>query len=161
MSRKTQAALVLLVTTLLGAGCTSVQQGFPGETSESVWKAMCAVAETPDYVSDPDPARRWVLTKNEVFVDDEALRIEIFRELDRVLHRPGARPLREQRTWRFRIELEEKENTPVATFFSRGFAIPLKAQDEAARYYDDVWKLLGGRPKLTKDGELIARDPAD
>ena len=64
--------------------------------------ALIAVAETPDYSSD-DPNERWIVDENHVAVFDEERRIEIYRKLDRMLHRPGAKPIRQDRTWRFRL----------------------------------------------------------
>ena len=101
------------------------------------------MAETPDYESDEDPGRRWTVRTNDVWIDTEQSRIEIYRQLDRILHRPGSKPLRENREWRFRIVfLTEPE--PTVTFTSRGFEVPSHAQDEADRFFEDVRAILEG-----------------
>ena len=123
---------------LLLAGCTTVKRSFPDLTAEQVWPVLVAVAETPDYGD-------WRVVDNEVWVDEEDRRIEIYRRLRRILHRPAAKPLDEQRTWRFQIRLQEKEPL-VAVFVSRGWGVPAHAQIEGDRYFGDVAIQLSGMP---------------
>ncbi|NNF43797.1 MAG: hypothetical protein HKN62_12290 [Phycisphaerales bacterium] len=140
------AALAALV---LATGCTSVTEVFPGERADHVWAAMVAVAETPEYETD-DPTERWTVRENEVWVDEENARIEIYRTLDRVLHQPRTRPVRQQRTWRLQVWFDSTE-PPVATVVSRGAAVPMHAAGEADRYFADVWNVLEGSPPATRD----------
>jgi hypothetical protein len=126
------------------AGCMSYTHTFEGQDAQQVWSALVAVAETPNYDSD-DPQQRWLVKENHVWVDEGEARIEIYRELDRVLHRPGAKPERQQRTWRFNVELES-QNPPVAVFFCRDYVVPVRVEREADRYFLEVWEILVGAP---------------
>ena len=144
MTRIAPVMLALTLALFLLAGCTTVRQTFPDRDPQHVWTALIAVAETPDYSSE-DPNQRWTVEENHVAVFDDERRIEIYRKLDRILHRPGTKALREDRTWRFRVVLEELE-PPTAAFVSRGWGIPQVAQWEAHKYFADVWEILGGPP---------------
>ena len=146
MKRKTLTVMALLAAMAVSmTGCTTVLESFPGEDPGHVWTALVAVAQTPDY-SDADPAERWMVKENHVYVDEPNARIEIYRELDRVLHRARTTPVREERTWKFQI-LFAPEDPPTATFTSRRMGVPMQAADEARRYFEDVWDLLGGAGK--------------
>ncbi len=133
-------ALACVGLALAASGCSSVQQVFFGVAPGEVWSALVAVAETPDY-SDLDPSKRWTVRENHVRANERTRTIEIYRELDRVLHRPRTQPLREQQTWRFRVVMIEDTPTTV-TFISRGLGIPMKAVAEGERYFADVRTLL-------------------
>jgi hypothetical protein len=135
-------------------GCTSVHEEFIAQDPSQVWTAMVAVAETPDY-DDPDPTKRWTIKENYVWVDEETLRIEVYRELDRILHRAATKPLRQEQSWRFRITLDPLA-PPRATFVSRGAAVPAKARAEAERYFEDVWEILRGMRDLEPDDVGVA-----
>jgi hypothetical protein len=134
------AALALLL-----AGCTTARESFAGRDAGVVWTAMVAAARTPDYQSGP-PQRRWTVRENNVWLDEPQRRIEIHRALARTVHRSGGEPRHERRTWRLRVTLEEAEGGPTAVFLSRDPAIAAHVWEEAVRYFDDVWELLGGRP---------------
>jgi len=111
MKRMTLAVMALLPAMAVSmTGCTTVLESFPGEDPGHVWTALVAVAQTPDY-SDADPAERWMVKENHVYVDEPNARIEIYRELDRVLHRARTTPVREERTWKFQI-LFDPEDRP-------------------------------------------------
>jgi len=133
------------------AGCTTVKETFPREDPGHVWRTLVAVAHTPDY-DDPDPASRWFVKENRVWVDRERGRIEIYRELDRMRHLTSVTPRREQRTWRFQV-LYEGGQPPSATFVSRGIGVPMQAHEEGRRYFDDVWAMLAGA------GDMAAPEP--
>lgn len=150
MMRTCFTVLLALGATLLLAGCMTVQERFPAQAPEQVWTALKAAAETPAYDD-------WVVDRNEVWISEEERRIEIYRQLDRVLHRPGYEPLREDRTWRFQVTLEATD-PPQATFVSRGMGVPAHAQLEGERYFDLVWEVLGGRPQ---DPQADETDEAD
>jgi hypothetical protein len=94
-----------------------------------------------------------------VHVDEATARIEVYRELDRVLRRPGARPLRQHRTWRFQIVMEGVE-PPAATFVSRGFAIPTHAAAEGERYFEGVWSFLQETHPIEPADVMPAEPPA-
>lgn len=126
------------------AGCTVQRMSFPGHDPEQVWTAMVAVAQTPDYGHE-DYTKRWTVRANEVWIDPDRSRIEVYRRLERILHRPASRPLHERREWKFSIAMEA-DDPPTVTFVSRSAAIPAHVWDEAQRYFDEVWQVLGGKP---------------
>lgn len=151
MTRIAPVTIALLLAAILLTGCTTVRQTFPEKDPQHVWTALIAVAETPDYSSE-DPEERWTVDENHVAVYDEERRIEIYRRLDRILHRPGTQPLRQARTWKFQILLEELD-PPTVAFISRGWGVPQLAQWEAAKYFADVWEVLSGPPLAEVDME--------
>lgn len=95
---------------------------------------MLAVAESPEYDD-------WHVTMNEVWVDDEQARIEVYRELRRILHRPRQQQVNQRRTWRFQITLED-DDPPTARIVSRGMSVPAHAMKEVDRYLVDVRSML-------------------
>ena len=123
------------------SGCTSIERTFDGYSSDQVWTAMVAAAESPAYAD-------WKVAANDVWVDESAQRIEIYRHLRRVLFRPGAEPHRETQTWRIELRLN-RGNPPTATFASRGLGLPTDVQYEANRFFFDVLDLLRGVPAET------------
>ena len=147
----TSRLMVVLLAVLTLSGCTTVHQEFAGLPSDQVWTALVAVAESPDYDD-------WIVTDNDVWVDEAAQRIEIYRRLRRVIHQPAYKARRENREWRFQV-IFEPTDPPVATFTSRGLGVPSQAQDEADRYFQDVLDLLGGIPQET--AETAESDPDD
>ncbi|MCP3902315.1 MAG: hypothetical protein GY715_01655 [Planctomycetes bacterium] len=127
---------------LLVTGCTRMHQTYPGHDPDLVWTALVAVAQTPDYADDPDDDEEtWVVKENSVWVDAPNSRIEVYRELDRFLHRDNVKPLRQHRAWRFQIVMH-RTDPPRAIFTSRGFAVPTQAAVEARRYFADVNDIL-------------------
>jgi hypothetical protein len=134
MSRIVLCALIGAACAAAITGCTTVRESYPGRDPHHVWTAMRAVAETPEY-SD------WRLRRNNVWHDPNQTRMEVYRELERSHRRPGARPLLEQRTYRFQIVLED-EPEPTARFVARSFGIPIEARTEANRYFAEVWRML-------------------
>ncbi len=137
---RTTLILIVMVASFVLTGCTTVERAFPGQDPQHVWTTMIAVAETPDY-SHPDINFRWFVDENHVYVDDANLRIEIYRKLHRLLHRPGTQPLEQRKTWKFQILLQPGDPT-IATFVSRDWGVPRHAQYEAELYFDDVELLL-------------------
>ena len=134
--------LTTLLLALLITGCTTVDHTFEEASGDLVWRSLIAVAETPDYSSE-DPADRWFVKENAVWVDEATARIEVYRELERVLHRAQAKPLHEERTWRFQV-LYVEGPPPVARFISRGWGVPAQGREEAKRYFEDVEAVLAG-----------------
>ncbi len=146
----------VLVTNVIVGGCTSVEHSFLGYDSLQVWTAMVAVARTPTYDD-------WKVAANDVWVDETAYRIEVYRHLRRVLYSPDANPHRESQTWRFEISLVEFD-PPLARLVSRGIGQPTDAQREAKRYFRDVHDLLLGVPTeatLTENDDLLESFGAD
>ena len=135
------AVLAAALVATLAAGCTTQRASFPGQTTDQVWTALVAVAETPDY-GDVPADERWSVKENSVWLDPAALRIEIYRELVRTTDLGSTRPWSRQRTWRFRVRLEPGD-PPTVEFRSRGVGAPLRALEEAERFFEDVSELLG------------------
>src|SRR5688572_25508895 len=87
--------ITIAIACLACTGCTVQRMTFPNHDPDEVWTAMVAVAQTPDY-NHPDYTKRWTVRVNEVWVNPERSQIEIYRRLERVLHRPGSQPLHEE-----------------------------------------------------------------
>ena len=152
------STVVLALALLFVTGCSSVTETFPDHSPEQVWTALTAVAETPDY-RDPDPAKEWFVKENHVWVDEAAGQIEIYREIDRILHRAGTRPERQFRSLKLQV-LFEAHPVPTATMTARHADIPTRAQAEMARYFDDVRELLNGSQMLSGPDDEPAPAPA-
>ena len=145
----TRADMVALAAALLACnGCTYVDYAFEGYTSDQVWKAMVVAAETPTY-------NDWKVAENNVWVDNTEYRIEIYRRLRRVLHRPESEPRREEQSWKLDIRLIGLD-PPTGRLVSRGSAVPIHAQREGHRYFLDVLDLL-----LGVGGEAVLKDADD
>lgn len=151
-----------LAATLLGGCNVSKRRSFEGVRPTTLWTAMQAAAETPDYDSD-DPRKKWFVKENHVHRDGEAAKLEVYRELDRIVRGPmTGLDLRERRAWRFTIRLENTE-PPSATFTVRGLVVPTRASTEAQRYFDAVETVLAGLPggdAPDPDGDAPASVPA-
>lgn len=130
---------------VLLAGCTTNRQTFEGQDADELWTAMVAVAKTPNY-SHGEPRDRWTMRENQVWVDEEANRIEVFRRLERVLYRPASKPLHQDREWKFQVMLERRD-PPVVMFKSRNAGVPSHAWDEADRFFAEVRDVLAGAPE--------------
>src|SRR5687768_8626959 len=128
----------------VSGGCTTVRESFAGHDPDQVWTALQAAANSPSGgYSTGDPADRWGVRENRVWVDEESARIEIYRSLDRQVYRPGGlEPVRQERTWKLRVQMVERE-PPIVEFSSRQAGVPAHAWDEAARYFDEVRGILG------------------
>ena len=101
---------------------------FEGYSPDQVWTAMTAVAEAPDYDD-------WTMSTNDVWIDPDANRIEIFRRLKRHLHRPGSKPIFQSREFRMRVTLDAQD-PPVVWFKNRGLQVPAHVWEERDRYMD-------------------------
>ena len=145
---RNERRLAWVAIALLGlGGCTTVEHTYEEFSADQVWTAMVAVAETPEYDD-------WKVVANDVWVDEKNRRVEVYRQVRRVLYSPEAPPHPEQHWWRFEILLD-KVDPPTVRFLSRGFAVPAHAWREADRYFADVHDVLRGVP-----GE-IERDTLD
>ncbi len=149
----TSRLMVVLLAVSMLLGCTTVHQEFAGLPSDQVWTALVAVAESPDYDD-------WTVTDNDVWVDEAAQRIEIYRRLRRVIHQPAYKARRENREWRFHV-IFEPTDPPLATFTSRGLGVPSQAQHEGERYFQDVLDLLSGMPQQDEAPSTASSDTSD
>lgn len=126
------AALVL-------AGCSSRSATFPGHADSEVWQAMVTAAENPVYDD-------WFVFDNQVMVDRDQARIEIYRILRRDLVRPGSPAQRQEEDWRFVVHATQSD-PPTVEFSARQAAVPAHVWREAERYFYDMRTLLkGGDP---------------
>jgi len=125
-------------------GCGSYQRVYPGEDPARVWTALKAAAETPDY-NPADYTKRWNVDVNQVFVVDDEHRIEVYRELSRILQRPRTQPIHEDREWTYTVTMKPNpdEGSVKASLRFRDAAIPMKAREEADRFFHDVAVILG------------------
>ena len=153
------AAPVAILVATLAAGCTTQRASFPGQDTDQVWTALVAVAGTPDY-GDVPADERWSVKENSVWLDPAALRIEIYRELVRTTDLGSTRPWSRQRTWRFRVRLEPGD-PPTVEFRSRGVGAPLRALEEAERFFEDVSELLGIETAADRETGAATLTPAD
>ncbi len=149
----TSGLMVVFLAVLTLFGCTTVHQEFAGLPSDQVWTALVAVAQSPNYDD-------WTVTDNDVWVDEAAQRIEIFRRLRRVIQQPAYKAWRENREWRFQV-IFEPTDPPLATFTSRGLGVPSHAQHEGERYFQDVLELLGGMPQQDEAPSTASSDTPD
>ena len=149
--------LVFAVLVLL-TGCTVYERNYPGRSADQVWSAMVAVAQQPDYSS--EKWGKWHVMQNEVWVDEPKARIEVYRELRRVVHNAGSvGPDEQDREYRMTIRLRDS-GTPRIRFETRALEIPADGFTESQRFFDDVGELLEGMPSGVAP-ELPAAPPAD
>ena len=141
-------------------GCTTVKQTMPQHTNAEIWAAMVDVANHPNY-DDPNISKRWIVRENKVWADEEEGRIEIYRRLERDVHRPLSVEAYEEREWRFEVTLDRSEvpEDRKVKFVSRGPAVPAHAKYEADRYYNQLWATLGGKPAAMLAEEAAATQP--
>jgi hypothetical protein len=143
MTRTILGVLALLAAALAVTGCTTVSETFPDRDPSQVWRALVVVAESPDYDSG-EASEQWIVKDNRVKVFENESRIEIYRKVHRLLDPTSADPRIEKRQWKFQVSFDPNMQPPTATFVSRGFGIPMKAQAEGERYFDDVRDVLSG-----------------
>ena len=127
---------IVVLASIALTGCTTVSHTFGTQPADQVWTAMVAAAQSPEY-------KDWQVSRNDVWVDEDIKRIEIYRRLRRVISQPASKTRRENREWRFQILLEPTD-PPQAVFISRGLGVPGHAQNEGKRYFTDVLELLSG-----------------
>jgi len=149
----TLAALsVASVVALSGVGCTTRSQIFDGYSEDQLWTAMVATARSPVYDD-------WKVSDNEVYIDEDARRIEIFRVLRRTFVSPYSDPRRESEEWKLQIVLarDEELGQPLVDFTARQMDVPAHVWDEADRYFMQVRTLLG--PVKPPTTEPAAAEP--
>lgn len=168
---------ILALAVLAAAGCRVQERAYPDHSPATVWAAVRAVAQTPDYAT-VDPADRWNVDRNEVLLDEAAGRLEIHRELSRTHLRTRGDQFVERRRWKLgvtvspmgaavatddaeSVEAAEVAAAPTGTIVrlaSRGPAIPMQVHLEAERFFDQVRELLAAPAGL---GIEVATEPAD
>lgn len=136
--RRLETALSLGLALVALGGCTTRTQVFEGYSDDQLWTAMVATANAPEYDD-------WRIRRNEVFVDDDSRRIEVFRVLRRTYVSPYAEPSRQEREWRFEILLarDEELGFPMVDFTARQVTVPAHVWQEADRYFAQMRTLLG------------------
>lgn len=143
---RTILLLAMTIPFLAACGYTERRQIVNGRDADQVWAAMKAVAQTPDYYTHSDDiGDRWIVRENDVAFDDDVRRMEVYRKLERELHKPLAPVTREEREWKFEIALEEPPVVAVPTmrFRTRNAGVPAHAWDEASWFFNEVEAFLG------------------
>lgn len=141
--------LILVLAMLTGCGVTEKRAIVTGRDPAQIWAAMKAVANEPDYyATSVDVGERWVVRENNVWVDEDAGRIEVYRRLEREIHMPLSKPRHETRDWKFEITLRQPPSpaAPIMFFRTRNSGVPAHAWEEASRYFDEVEQFLGPMP---------------
>ncbi len=121
--------------------CSSPTRTWVGHTSDEVWTAMIAVAQTPEYQSD-NPRKRWHIFENDVIVDSDSGLISVRRVLRRSMKLPMQPVQRDDREMIFQISIKNHE--PPTTEFKEISTqlVPVRTLDEAERYFNQVDDLL-------------------
>lgn len=133
--------VILFLSLLFFVGCSTPQHSWPESPRNTVWTAMVAAANAPDYDAE-DPRKRWIVLENLVDVDASASKILVHRLLGRSLQLPLQNEQEDKREWLFTITLLPN-NPPTATFDSMvPTMIPARLLDEANRYFVTVDGLL-------------------
>ncbi|MCA9286782.1 MAG: hypothetical protein KDA22_16275 [Phycisphaerales bacterium] len=127
----------IAVMAALVSGCTSVERAYPGHSYAQVWRAAQVVAESPEY-------NDWIVTENNVYVNEENQRVEVYRILKRERWSPNAPPTREEQEWRISLEMVPDADPPAVRCLSRGLGVPAHADLEASRYLEEIASLLRG-----------------
>ena len=149
---RTLAVAVASLSVASTTGCTSRTQTFDGCSAERLWPAMIATARTPDY-SD------WKVMDNYVHTDDSSRTIDVFRTLKRTRVQPSSPTREEERSWKFQIELEGSQESPVVRFSARQLAVPDHVWREADRYFAQVRGTLSGPAEPTATGASAEPTP--
>jgi hypothetical protein len=143
-------------------GCHNQREVFEGRPSDQVWTAMVKAAEQPEY-------NDWHVIENDVWADEKSGRIEIWRLLRRYKDPGGQWARLEDQEWKFAVEMTPTEPAE-ASFVVRSLCIPSHSWMEADRYFDQVWRFLGGKPtagdapspkESTPKAQPSASDPSE
>lgn len=116
---------------------------------------MVKAAEQPEYED-------WHVIENDVWADEKSGRIEIWRVLRRYKDPPGQWSRLEDQEWKFAILMtppEEATHPVEASFDVRSWCIPSHSWMEGERYFDQVWRFLGGRPTAVPAERSSATPP--
>jgi len=135
---KTLFLAPLAAAVCLAGGCVTRSQTFEGYSDDQLWTAMVATAKAPQYDD-------WKLSENEVMIDEEGRRLEIYRIVRRTLVSPYADPWKEELEWRMQVVLgrDWDGTTPTVDFTARQITVPAWVWEEADRYFAQMRTLLG------------------
>lgn len=124
---------------LLGAGCNTVSRDYPGVSHDELWQAALGAARNPKYSN-------WFVTENGVFVDADANRIEIYRELKRDYAEPGEALRRQNETWTFSVLVDADDRVPKIILNSRAAIRPPNFLTEADHFFGEIDSRLAQLP---------------
>ena len=134
---------------LLAAGCNTVSRDYPGVSHDELWQAALGAARNPKYSN-------WFVTENGVFVDADANRIEIYRELKRDYAEPGEALRRQSETWTFSVLVDADDRVPKIVLNSRAAIRPPNFLTEADHFFGEIDSRLAQLPiDLSKPASAI------
>lgn len=112
-------------------GCTQHRsREFDDRPRQDVWDAVVQASREPRYGD-------WIVTQNQVHVDDSTQTVHVYRDLKRDLVTPGLDPHREEQTWRFAATILPGEPTTVE-FSSPDWALPAHFWSQADHFFAQV-----------------------
>jgi hypothetical protein len=142
-------AVMMCAVILLAAGCNSVSRDYPGVSHDQLWQAALGAARNPKYSN-------WFVTENGVFVDSDANRIEIYRELKRDYAEPGEALRRQNETWTFSVLVDANDRVPKIVLNSRAAIRPPNFLTEADHFFGEIDSRLAQLPiDLSKPASAI------
>ncbi len=124
---------------LLAAGCNTVSRDYPGASHDELWQAALGAARNPKYSN-------WFVMENGVFVDENANRIEIYRELKRDFAEPGEALRRQNETWTFSVLVDADDRVPKIILNSRAAIRPPNFLTEADHFFGEIDSRLAQLP---------------
>jgi hypothetical protein len=124
------------------AGCsTPMQHTFPNADRSHLWTAMVATANAPEY-NDDGIQGRWIVVENDVDANPDQARIDVRREITRILHLPRQKDQHDRREVKFSVYLLPT-NPPTIEFISKStYFIAVRGEIEATRYFSAVNQML-------------------
>ena len=143
MTTRLIACLIGSVAAALVCGC-SIKTTFPGRSTDQVWHAMVATAETPEY-GPADHPMTWHVVTNDVITSPTTWSVSVHRIVERTIPHIGRPPTYQERLWNFEVALEDI-NPPTATFTVPDGALPAWVHEEATVFFDQVRSLLRSPP---------------
>jgi hypothetical protein len=132
-------AVMMCAVILLAAGCNTVSRDYPGVSHDQLWQAALGAARNPKYSN-------WFVTENGVFVDADANRIEIYRELKRDYAEPGEALRRQNETWTFSVLVDANDRVPKIVLNSRAAIRPPNFLTEADHFFGEIDSRLAQLP---------------
>jgi hypothetical protein len=142
-------AVMMCAVILLAAGCNTVSRDYPGVSHDQLWQAALGAARNPKYSN-------WFVTENGVFVDSDANRIEIYRELKRDYAEPGEALRRQNETWTFSVLVDANDRVPKIVLNSRAAIRPPNFLTEADHFFGEIDSRLAQLPiDLSKPASAI------
>ncbi len=132
-------AVMMCAVILLAAGCNTVSRDYPGVSHDQLWQAALGAARNPKYSN-------WFVMENGVFVDENANRIEIYRELKRDFAEPGEALRRQNETWTFSVLVDADDRVPKIILNSRAAIRPPNFLTEADHFFGEIDSRLAQLP---------------